>query len=101
MIGSIGGGMMEHKLVELAKTRFNTNSNESVYRQQIHDKTTATKIKAGMICSGEQSVFVSIYRKTDVSTDFMTLFNHCKTNQKRNTSDWNHQAFFLEYNSAN
>ena len=67
MIGSIGGGMMEHKLVELAKTRFNTNSNESVYHKQIHDKTAA-KNQSGMICSGEQSVFMQLLDETDVST---------------------------------
>lgn len=67
MMGSIGGGMMEHKLVELAKTRFNTNNNESAYHKQVHDKAAA-KNQSGMICSGEQSVFIQLLGDEELNT---------------------------------
>jgi xanthine dehydrogenase accessory factor len=57
MYGSIGGGMMEHKLVELAKTYFTSNKQEIFLHKQIHNKA-AVKNQSGMICSGEQSVYL-------------------------------------------
>ncbi len=57
MHGSIGGGMMEHKLVELAKEQlkeYSGNENATI-KKQVHDKTAATN-QSGMICSGEQTV---------------------------------------------
>jgi xanthine dehydrogenase accessory factor len=59
MTGSIGGGMMEHKLVELAKTMLQFNQYGGIYQKQIHNKS-ATKNQSGMICSGEQSVYVQL-----------------------------------------
>ncbi|MBU6157858.1 MAG: XdhC family protein [Bacteroidetes bacterium] len=59
MIGSIGGGMMEHKMVELAKTLLHAKQPESIYQKQIHNKSAA-KNQSGMICSGEQSVFLQV-----------------------------------------
>ena len=38
MEGSIGGGIMEHKLVELAKTRFAESNNKISVHQQFHNK---------------------------------------------------------------
>jgi xanthine dehydrogenase accessory factor len=53
--GTIGGGIMEHKLVELAKSRFAKNENDTLYIEQHHDKSHARQ-QSGMICSGEQTV---------------------------------------------
>jgi xanthine dehydrogenase accessory factor len=64
MCGSIGGGMMEHKLVELAKTRFTQSENIRSVHQQIHDKA-ASKNQSGMICSGEQTVCMMLLQKND------------------------------------
>lgn len=55
MSGSIGGGMMEHKLVELAKNLLKNEEQGQLLKRQIHDKT-APKHRSGMICSGEQIV---------------------------------------------
>jgi len=59
MEGSIGGGIMEHKFIEMAKEKL-LHANQGhvpVIRKQIHDKTAA-KNQSGMICSGEQTIFL-------------------------------------------
>ena len=57
MQGSIGGGIMEHKFVEMVKEKLQHNEAEISVRKQKHDKA-ATKNQSGMICSGEQTVFI-------------------------------------------
>jgi len=57
MAGSIGGGMMEHKLVELAKTVLK-NHRMPFIKRQIHLPEEAAD-RSGMICSGEQTVSFS------------------------------------------
>ena len=57
MEGSIGGGIMEHKFVELAKEKLRAGSQESEVRKQVHDKA-AESIQSGMICSGEQTILL-------------------------------------------
>jgi xanthine dehydrogenase accessory factor len=83
MEGSIGGGIMEHKFVELAKESLKTEgtrdkaqetrdkrqeaghkAQDPVIRKQIHDKSVA-KDQSGMICSGEQSIFLYPVKQTD------------------------------------
>jgi xanthine dehydrogenase accessory factor len=53
--GTIGGGIMEHKLVELARWRMAKNETQALYIEQHHDKSHARQ-QSGMICSGEQTV---------------------------------------------
>ncbi len=55
MEGSIGGGMMEHKLVELARARMTDADRLAEIKKQVHNKT-AGREQSGMICSGEQTV---------------------------------------------
>src|SRR5947207_565017 len=57
MEGSIGGGIMEHKFVEMAKEKVRVGNQESGVRRQIHDKS-AVKDQSGMICSGEQTIWL-------------------------------------------
>ncbi|WP_448697415.1 XdhC family protein [Mucilaginibacter sp. AW1-3] len=57
MEGSIGGGIMEHKFVEMAKEKLIQNEPVLAVKQQIHDKTAA-KNQSGMICSGEQTILL-------------------------------------------
>src|ERR1043165_6489121 len=66
MEGSIGGGIMEHKFVEMAKERLRVGSQESGVRKQIHDKSAA-KNQSGMICSGEQTILLYPIRKKDAA----------------------------------
>lgn len=51
--GTIGGGIMEHKLVEKAKSMLQQNKNTVLLMRQHHDKAHASD-QSGMICSGSQ-----------------------------------------------
>lgn len=55
MLGTIGGGIMEHKLVEYARTLLDKPNFTPFVKHQIHDKS-AVKDQSGMICSGQQTV---------------------------------------------
>ena len=55
LCGSIGGGIMEVKLVELAKDRLDRGVCEAMLKKQVHRKS-APQHQSGMICSGEQTV---------------------------------------------
>ena len=66
MEGSIGGGIMEHKFVELAKEKLHKETDDSTtIKKQIHDKAVA-KDQSGMICSGEQTIFLYRLRRGDL-----------------------------------
>jgi xanthine dehydrogenase accessory factor len=53
--GSIGGGIMEQKLAELAKDKLLKNEFKPFLKKQIHRKDTP-QLQSGMICSGEQII---------------------------------------------
>jgi len=57
MVGSIGGGIMEHKFVEMAKEMLRAPHNPAHIKKQVHDKS-ASRDRSGMICSGEQTVLL-------------------------------------------
>ncbi len=57
MVGSIGGGIMEHKLIELSKNLLQKGEKEIIFKHQIHSKKV-TQNQSGMICSGEQSIAI-------------------------------------------
>src|SRR5258705_11747603 len=67
MEGSIGGGIMEHKFVEMAKEKLRVGSHESGVKKQIHDKSAATN-QSGMICSGEQNILLYPVKAEDTGT---------------------------------
>lgn len=64
MSGSLGGGIMEYKFVEMARARLREEDNASSVHRQIHDKS-ATQDRSGMICSGEQTIFLYRVRESD------------------------------------
>jgi xanthine dehydrogenase accessory factor len=65
MQGSIGGGIMEHKLVQLALERLRQPAPAApTLHHQIHNKAAA-RDQSGMICSGEQTVLLYPVRLTD------------------------------------
>lgn len=66
MQGSLGGGVMEHKFVELAKKKLVAAASKVVVKKQIHDKAAA-KNRSGMICSGEQTIFLYSLHKEDAN----------------------------------
>jgi len=62
MEGSIGGGIMEHKFVELAKQ--SASFGQPAVRTQKHDKVSVSD-QSGMICSGEQTIWIYPVKKDD------------------------------------
>ena len=76
--GTIGGGIMEHKFVELAKSKLALPIDEPQVVKQVHDKS-AVKNQSGMICSGEQTIFVyEIHQSNleDIDRLIHSLNNH-------------------------
>ncbi|MDU0370395.1 XdhC family protein [Hymenobacter endophyticus] len=67
MAGSIGGGIMEHKFVELARTLLAEGSFAPMLRRQIH-RREAPADRSGMICSGEQQLLVYPLSAADLPT---------------------------------
>ncbi len=67
MSGSLGGGIMEHKFAELAKSRLANITDGPFLYQQLHDKVAA-KNQSGMICSGEQTIFTYTLKTGDAAT---------------------------------
>lgn len=63
LLGSIGGGIMEHKLVEYSKSKLSAKETNVELKHQYHDKTHSTQ-QSGMICSGHQIIaFFPLYKK--------------------------------------
>lgn len=63
--GTIGGGIMEHKFVEMARAKLKEADDSAGLYKQIHDKAAA-KNQSGMICSGEQTIFLYQLQQKDV-----------------------------------
>ena len=63
--GSIGGGIMEQKLVTLARSRMRESRVEPLIKKQIHNKE-AVQDQSGMICSGEQTVLFYTFKNADL-----------------------------------
>ncbi len=65
MSGTLGGGIMEHKFVEMARAKLPAETNASGVYKQVHDKASA-KNQSGMICSGEQTIFLFPLKISDI-----------------------------------
>ena len=76
MFGTIGGGIMEHKLVEYAQSLLDKPTFQPFIKHQIHDKS-APKDQSGMICSGQQTI--AFY---DITADFLPLVNQILNEEK-------------------
>jgi xanthine dehydrogenase accessory factor len=64
--GSIGGGIMEHKWVELARQRLREGDTKPLLRPQIH-RREALADRSGMMCAGEQEVLMWPLRPSDLA----------------------------------
>lgn len=76
--GSIGGGIMEHKFVELARQRLQTGDTTPLLRPQIH-RREAPADRSGMMCSGEQDVLLWPLTAADL-TNVAAIEQSLKTN---------------------
>lgn len=65
MTGSIGGGVMEYNMVELAKKEAKNGTQDAFVKKQIHNPD-AGKDKSGLICSGEQIHAFTLFDKTKI-----------------------------------
>ena len=65
LMGSIGGGVMEQKLVTLARSRMREGRVEPLIKKQIHNKEVVQD-QSGMICSGEQTVLFYTFKEEDI-----------------------------------
>ena len=65
MCGSIGGGIMEHKFVEMAKEELNSGIEKISLHLQVHHKD-AGQNRSGMICSGEQTLLICPVNSNDI-----------------------------------
>lgn len=64
--GSIGGGIMEHKFVTLARRIMIDNINFKPVHRQVHNKDSE-RDQSGMICSGEQVIFIHRVTENDIA----------------------------------
>ncbi|MGC4041531.1 MAG: XdhC family protein [Flavobacterium sp.] len=103
MYGTIGGGIMEHKLVEFAGSLLDKPNFEPFIKHQIHDKS-APKDQSGMICSGRQTIafyditenFFPVLNSILTENNFRIDYNSCGINAVCDTSEWH----FSETNSV-
>ncbi len=102
MYGTIGGGIMEHKLVEFAETLLDKPQFEPFIKHQIHDKS-APKDQSGMICSGRQTIafydiypdFLPLVNEILTKSNFYITYSNCGINAQCDDSEW----LFEESNS--
>ena len=77
MKGSIGGGIMEYKLVEYCKTILTSNDVKPFLKRQIH-QDNIKKNKSGMICSGEQLIGFFPLSKNELVTIKIIIENNAR-----------------------
>ena len=94
MAGSIGGGIMEYKLVELARNLLAEDQKQPVLKHQVHSKSAAWN-RSGMICSGEQTVAILFLN----ATDLLKLENLVETLQSGKTGILSLTANGLDFNA--
>lgn len=93
--GTIGGGIMEHKFVEMAKARLMEKEDAGGLYKQVHDKAAA-KNQSGMICSGEQTIFLYQVQKSDAP--FIKLLLDSLSINRNGTLQLSHHG--LSFNAA-
>ncbi|OMP76545.1 XdhC family protein [[Flexibacter] sp. ATCC 35208] len=79
LVGSIGGGIMEHKFVEMAREQLMQGEEVAAVRRQVHDKSSPGD-QSGMICSGEQTIL--LYRVTNKEAAVIQQIIHCLSQYK-------------------
>ncbi len=75
--GSIGGGIMEHKLVEKAKSLLQRRAQQFIFQPQLHHKRAATN-QSGLICSGEQSVLFIPFFTTKIVSQILSAYEQAQ-----------------------
>ena len=73
--GTIGGGIMEIKMIELAKSLLKKGEGRGIIKEQFHDKQHARN-QSGLICSGAQTVVCMPLAAND--SDIISSIIHTK-----------------------
>ncbi len=73
--GTIGGGIMEVKMIELAKSLLKKGEKRGILKEQFHDKQH-TRNQSGLICSGAQTVLCMPLSAKDI--DIISEIIHTK-----------------------
>lgn len=61
--GSIGGGVMEYKMVDQARHMMQEGRSQVLLKKQVHDPDAGAE-RSGLICAGEQTqVLIPLYKK--------------------------------------
>lgn len=96
MCGSIGGGVMEVSLVELAKGKSKKakGKNKSEIFEQVHKKNVPNS--SGMICSGKQTVILKEITAEDLETIKEIVFA-IEDNQEKTLRITNHELRITNY----
>lgn len=108
MSGSLGGGIMEHKLVERAFATMRNRETLHTLIPQYHQKKAA-EYKSGMICSGAQWIWIQTINSSDaewIDTLINDLQQHQSGTLQINPGGCSYirrqpeQAFYFQRNSA-
>ena len=84
MHGTIGGGIMEHKLVEYARSLLEKTTFKPFVKHQIHDKSAPTD-QSGMICSGRQTIaFYALHAENLTSLELILNSENGKISYSEN-----------------
>ena len=94
MQGSLGGGIMEHKFVEVTKHHLQENTTTSHLINQVHNKSSGQN-QSGMICDGEQTLFLYDVKKEDIET-VASLLKSLQNNQQGTLQLTNNSFSFSE-----
>lgn len=92
MMGSIGGGAMEFKLVELARSLIGKGRFSPFAKKQIHRSNEAYD-RSGMICSGQQVACFYYLDQSDL--DWIAKVNIAIVSQERPVLRFSHQGVEL------
>jgi xanthine dehydrogenase accessory factor len=67
LAGSVGGGVMEYQMVELARKRLADGEEGPLLKRQVHDPAAEAE-RSGLICSGEQTHAFVLLQQSDLNT---------------------------------
>lgn len=82
LCGTIGGGIMEFKLVEKARSLLHSGARDIHFTEQFHDKTH-DKNQSGMICSGSQINVLIPLNPSDSKATITKIIEAQKQNENK------------------
>ena len=90
MIGSIGGGQTEYRLVEKAKKELGKENPQISLKKEVH-RPDANTDRSGMICSGEQ--WIAFYPLSATSSEIIDSINISIEKEEKGIIHYNQNGF--------